>query len=210
MDENLTEEQQIEQLKRFWKEYGLSIVIGIVLALVIGFGWRYYRQYKIQQSQEASVIYQKVMISAMNGQTKIAEQSANILLKHYSRTPYAALTALYLAKRAVQQNKLDFAVTQLNWAIKHAYSEEFSQIARIRLARVYIAQNKAQIALSTLSHIDDQSFKGLIFDTMGDAYQQLGKTYKAKIAYLSALKNLSDSSVTRPLLQMKLNNLRVK
>ena len=46
MTEYLTEQEQIEQLKTWIKQYGLTILFGIVIALVLSFSWHYWQQYR--------------------------------------------------------------------------------------------------------------------------------------------------------------------
>jgi len=203
----ITEEQQIETLKKYWKEYGFSIVLGIILAIVVGSGWRFYQKYKTQKSEQASLIYERVMIDLVNNQNDDAKQQANHLIQQFSGTPYAKLAALTLAKQAVNQNKLDKAIDSLHWVVNHASNRALKQIAKIRLSRIYIQQNKAEQALKTLTTINAKSYKGLVLETQGDAYLKLGQTNKARDAYQAALKATPNPEVMRPILQMKLNNL---
>ena len=61
MDENLTEEQQIELIKKIWKEYGFSAIAGIAIALTVGFGWRFYQNFVTRRAESASIIYERVI-----------------------------------------------------------------------------------------------------------------------------------------------------
>lgn len=204
-----TEEQQVEDLKRWWKEYGLSIITGVVLAIVIIFGWRFYKQYTTQKAEGASIIYERMMIDVMNGDTKDAAVQASVLLKDFTSVPYSKIAALVLAKQYVAQNKYNLAIKQLTWVIKHAKrsNSAFAQIAQIRLARIYVQQKKADQALGVLKKTNDSSFMGLIAEVRGDAYLQLKQKDKARAAYQEALKNIPNSNKSHPLLQMKLDDL---
>ena len=42
MEQFATEEQQVEAIKRFWKEHGTAIIVGAALGLGGLWGWRYY------------------------------------------------------------------------------------------------------------------------------------------------------------------------
>jgi predicted negative regulator of RcsB-dependent stress response len=202
---NYTEEQQIEQLKKIWKEYGLSVITGVVLALAVGFGWRFYRQYTTTRAEKASIIYERVIVDLANNQAKDAAVQATRLKDKFKSTPYANLAAFALAKLAVSQQKLDDAVKQLKWVVAHNHNKVYKQLALIRLARIDAALGKSDEALKQLSSVVDKTFTSLIYEAKGDIYMQLGKKEQAKDAYQTALKTLPDDAANRPLVQMKLN-----
>lgn len=207
MDENLTEEQQIELIKKIWKEYGFSAIAGIAIALTVGFGWRFYQNYVTSRAERASIIYERVLSDLVTNQIQDASTQSHLLIQNYSATPYAKLAAFLLAKQSVLENKLDDAVTQLQWVVKHGSSDTFLQIARLRLARVYLAQKKPDEALDILKKVNSNAYLGLISEVRGDAYLQLKKVDQARDAYQTALKQLPDTAINRSLLQMKLDDL---
>lgn len=207
MSDYQTEEQQVEALKQWWKEYGLSIILGIIIAIVVIFGWQLYKRHKTKVGQEASVIYARMSIDVLNNQQQDAINQAKILLRNFAATPYADLAALTLAKYEVLANKLDEAVKQLQWVVKHAHSDALQQIAKMRLARIYILQDKLQQALDLLSNLKNSVFAGLAAEIQGDAYIKLGKVDKARAMYQLALKQIPVAEQNRPILQMKLDNL---
>ena len=207
MSSHITEEQQLEQLKKFWKEYGLSIITGVVLALVIGFGWRFYRSYITQRAQTASVVYSRVMIDVATANLKDAQEQVNRLLSDYKHTPYSDLGALMLAKVYVTQNNLSQAKQNLNWVIDHAHTKTFKQLALIRMARLELADGQFQNALNALSKVILPSFLPMIEEVKGDVYVKMGEKDKARVAYQAALKALPEDAMGRSVLRMKLNDL---
>jgi len=204
LSDYVTEEQQIEALKRWWKEYGLSIVVGVTLAIVVIFGWRFYQNYETRGAQQASILYTRMTIDVLNNQKQDAVIQAKSLRANFTGTPYAKIAALTLARYAVLQNKLDEAVSQLHWVVKHASSKVLVQLARLRLARIYIVQNKTAEALGLLKHIKDASLAGLVAEAQGDAYTKLGDVNKAQAMYRLALKEIPMPEQNRSILQMKL------
>ncbi len=42
-----SEEQQVEAIKRFWKENGTAIIAGVVLGLGGLYGWRYFQDQQL-------------------------------------------------------------------------------------------------------------------------------------------------------------------
>ncbi|OGT06110.1 MAG: hypothetical protein A2103_05005 [Gammaproteobacteria bacterium GWF2_41_13] len=207
MDQYLTEEQQVELLKRLWKEYGLAVLTGVVLAVMIVFGWRFYQTYRTEQRQQASMIYEHMMVSLINHQYDEANNQAKILRSHFHRTPYGTIAALTTAKIAVDRGDLMMAVRMLRWASTHGQGDALRQTARIRLARIYLDQKKPNQALNILETVDDEAFMPLIDETKGDVYLQLGSTLQARMAYDRALTALPDTALNRPLLEMKLADL---
>ena len=207
MSDYVTEEQQIEALKEWWKEYGLSIIIGLVLAIIVIFGWRFYQRHKTNVAEKASIVYARMTVDVLNNQWQDAITQAKLLRKNFTRTPYAKIAALTLAKHAVSQNNFNDAVTQLNWVVKHASSDVLLQLARLRLARIYITQNKTKEALSLLKRMRHSSFAGLAAEVQGDVYVKLGNVDKARQMYQLALKEIPSPDQSRPVLQMKLDNL---
>lgn len=203
----VTEEQQIEALKRWWKEYGLSIVIGVALAIVFIFGWRFYQRHKTKVGQAASIVYTRMTVDILNDQWTDAVEQANLLRKDFARTPYAKIAGLTLAKHALLQSNLDEAVMQLLWVVKHAGSSIIAQVANLRLARVYIEQNKIPQALKSLRNIKNSLLAGLVAEVKGDAYVKLGKQDQARAMYQLALKKIPQADQSRPILQMKLSDL---
>lgn len=208
-DEHLTDEQQVELLKKLWKEYGLAIILGLLFATSLSLGWKYYKQYKIQQAQYASIIYERMIADMMGHQTEEAKQQADILVHQFKHTPYATLSAFTLAKFAVDQKEMDIAIQHLKWIIKRSHNKDFRQIARIRLARIYLSLDQTQPALDTLHKMESSAYIGLILALQGDIYTQLKQTDEAKKAYKTALDKLPEQATIRPLLQMKLDNLPV-
>jgi len=207
MSDYVTEEQQIEALKEWWKEYGLSIIIGLVLAIMVIFGWRFYQRYKTNVAERASIVYTRMTVDVLNSQWEDAITQAKLLRKNFARTPYAKIAALTLAKREVSQNNFSDAVTQLNWVVKHASSAILLQLARLRLARVYIMQDKIKEALALLQRMKNSALAGLAAEIQGDVYVKLGNIDKAREMYQLALKKIPSSDQSRPVLQMKLDNL---
>lgn len=210
MADHLTEEQQVEALKKFWKENGLSIIAGIVFAIVVTFGWQYYKSYRNSISERASALYIHLdeQLSLKN-QSNLADflTQAKFLQAHYRGTPYASLATFSLVKQYVEQKKFNEAVTQLNWIVQHGSAKFFKQLARLRLARILLMQNQPEQALDVLSVVNSQAYLGLILDVRGDAYLQLKQKGKARTAFQGALKAIPPQSDVSSLIQMKLNNV---
>lgn len=199
-----TDKEQIEMIKKWWNDYGKALLIAIIIGLALGFGWRYWRQHKVEVSQQASGIYQSMTIAAEKQDEKTATVLADKLMKDFSNTAYASLAGLLSAKNSVEQKQLKQAYQDLQWVIKNSDVKSFRQIARIRAARILIAENKAKAALKLLSTVDDKSYAPLTSEVKGDAYASLNNKKAALEAYKAANLGLLEMGMTNPLLQMKM------
>lgn len=205
----MTEQEQIQQLKAWVKQYGPAIIGGIVLALVISFGWRYWQSYQDRILTHASGVYDELLTMRAQQNGAGTQVQAEKLLRNYPKTPYAQMASLMLAREAVQQKNYKEAITRLNWVIDHSKDKGLRQIARTRIARILIADNKPQEAITLLDKVDDKSFMGLINEIKGDAYLALNNPAAARTAYKKAVEELPAMEAARPILQMKLENLAV-
>ena len=225
MDVYVTEEQQIEAIKKWWKANGNSILIGIVVAIIAVLGWQGWRQHQRDSGESAAAVYGQMMDAAKLAQqdrldNKTKERDAQLatinhlgqqLKDTYSGTEYGTFAAMLLAREAVLANKLDDAVSELTWANEHAKSEGVRLIANLRLARVLAAKEDYDAALKQLDSVKPGAQEDSYEEVRGDIYVQQGNVEKAREAYqqamlLSAEKN---GGTARPILKIKHDNLLV-
>ncbi len=207
MTEYLTEQEQIELLKSWIKQYSVVILAGVLIAAVAITGWRYWQQRQNKILTHASAVYDEMLtMRAQNDSTSTLVQ-AQKLFSHYPQTTYGQMAAFMLARDAVIKKDYPEAEKRLNWIIEHSKIDSIRQIARIRLARTLIAENKPQEAIKELQTVEDNSFNGLTDEVKGDAYLALNDTKMARQSYQQALDELPNADVIRPILRMKYDNL---
>jgi predicted negative regulator of RcsB-dependent stress response len=204
-----TEEEQIEAIKAWWKQYGTSVIAGLVLGGAIMGGTKYWMSHQNQKAVAASTEYQ-VLIDALDKDNldQVLSRGA-ALVDQYPGTPYAALAALAMAKAKVEQGKFDEAEGHLQWVIDHGNQPELKHIARLRLAKLLLAEDKADAALAQLGGADPDNFQAAYEELKGDIYTHQGKTAQARSAYQAALAAMPEG-VDRSNLQMKLDDLGAK
>lgn len=203
----LTEQEQVELLKKWLKEYGLVILVSVLLALAILFGWRTWQERQMKISLRASALYDEMIIHQAQNNKTLTLNAARKLFRKYKNTLYGEFAALSLAKEAIRTSDFKKAEEYMEWVIKKGQNASLRQIARLRLARLLIAEKKLPFALKALRNVEDKSFKGMIEEIKGDAYLALKEPEKAREAYGQALKSLPNAEIIRPLLQMKYDNL---
>ena len=209
MTEHLSDQEQIQMLKNWWKQYGMTLVIGLCVFLSASYGWRYWQQYKTHQTELASMIYSEVInLNDMNKADEVKLLTEN-LLKNYPRTVYASLAALIVAKDAVESDKLADAEQKLQWVVDKGKQKALQQLARIRLARVLLADKKPTEALAVLAKLDvTTALTAEAAEVKGDVLVVLGKKAEALQSYQIALTINKVKAVESPLLQMKIQEVQ--
>ncbi|MEH6528765.1 MAG: tetratricopeptide repeat protein [Porticoccus sp.] len=212
MAEHLSDEEQLESFKRWWKENGIFTIVAVVLVAGGYFGWEFWNDHRQERAETASVLYQKMMVAAdvepgdklsMAQEASVTELAGN-LRDEYTNTQYARYGALLLAKIAVEKNDLDAAAEQLQWVADGA-DEGLELIARLRLARVEAARGNLDLAISMLN-IEAKTLASAYAEARGDLYLLKGDKSAAYESYQQALQQVADNR-TRSLLELKLNQV---
>lgn len=200
--------EQAERVKKYCREYGVSMALGIIFAILISWGWHYWRQAQENYLLTASIQYERLLAETMKNESTTTQNNlAEGLLKNYSHTPYASLAALLLAKQAVNQNDLADASHKLFWVIRHGEDQKLRSIARVRLIRVLLAANQPTQALNILAENNDPAYEPIFLEEQGDIFINLGRSKEALRSYLAAKQAFSKSNIEQPRLEMKINNL---
>jgi len=207
VDEFLSDKEQAERLKKWWLDNYKSILSGIIIAIIIIFGWRWWQHRVLVRSLTASAMYGQMtsMLSANDGPSAL--KVANELINNYDDTPYASQAALALAQYDVGTQKPDDAMQMLNYVIKNSKDNGLKLLARLRLARVKLMVGDPQAALNALKNVHPGGFAALYDELSGDAYMRLHQPDKARVAYRQALKNWLPDMGDKSLVQMKLDDL---
>ena len=217
MSAHLSEEEQLEALKRWWKENGTSTVASIVIAISAYFGWQFWQTNQQAQAEAASGVFQQMMEAAnpTAGTAVTAEGRATAshlageLKGNYSGSLYAKQAAMLLAKLAVEDNELDKAAEELRWVLSHSPSAAVAALSHLRLAKVLYAQGKFDETINELSKVEAGAYASAYEELKGDALLSKSDTQGARAAYQLSLDTLSTGEgARRALLEMKLNNLR--
>lgn len=203
----LTEQEQIELLKNWIKQYSLVILAGVCLAIIAISGSRYWQQRQNKMLSHASAIYDEMLTKRAQNDTQATFIQAQKLFTHYPKTTYGQIAALMLARDSVIKTDYPEAEKYLHWILNNGNSSSLKQIAKIRLARLLIAEDKPQAAVKLLEKMDDPGFNGLVNEVKGDAYLAMKNLPMARQSYQQALAGLPNAEVIRPLLQMKYDNL---
>ncbi|WP_051234920.1 YfgM family protein [Marinimicrobium agarilyticum] len=215
---DLTEEEQLEALKRWWKENGKWVVTAVVVAVGGYFGWTTYQDQQLAKATSGSALYSELLdtLRVQSGEAISDEARAEVaelvsqLKENHADSAYGINAALIHAGQAVKDGDLETAESELRWVLDQQPSEETRQLAQVRLARVIAAQGELDDALAALEAGNpSKAMQAEYAEVRGDILSQQGNTDGAIEAYQSALESLDMQQQNRQrLLQMKLDNLQ--
>jgi len=204
---DLEEQEQIEEIKDWWRQYGklvLLAVVSVLLTITAFQGWRYYRH---QQAVAAVTLYSQLQEADQAKDAKKVNAIAEQIIDKYASTPYAGIAALTAARASFNTGELAAAKTRLQWVIDNAKDEEMRDIARLRLAGVLLDEKKYPEALKLLDVKPVDAYNGLFADMRGDILAGQGKAAEARIAYQQALDKSDPKSPYYHVVQLKLDAL---
>jgi len=151
----LSPEEQDEKAKKWLKENGLAIGVGIALGFGAIFG---YNQYKgnVQANAESASSLFSTALSAFND-SKNADIDAQLakLKESHQRSAYASKVVLMKASQLANID-LSSAYTELQWVVDNAPEKGLVHTARIRQVKIDIANgqlDQAKRLMTGLSHI---------------------------------------------------------
>ncbi len=204
---DLEEQEQLDELKHFWKQYGNSITWVLIVVLSAFAAWNGYQYWTRTQAAQAAAMYDEVERVVAIGDVAMAERAFGDMKERFARTAYAQQAGLLLGKTAVEKGKPDTAKAVLTWVSEKSTDEGFSAIAKLRLAGLLIEEKSLDAALKILEAVPPSEFKALFEDRKGDVYNLQGKSNEAKQAYLAAYAAFDERADYRRLVEIKLNAL---
>jgi predicted negative regulator of RcsB-dependent stress response len=208
VDELLSEKEQIEAIRSWWKENGSYIVSGVVIGVGLLLGWNYWNSQKAQTALQASAVYESLVEEVADGNSEAAGTIAADLYENYGSTVYRGLARLAMAKLYMDLGRDQDAANELTQLLAESGDSEAQLLARLRLAKILLYQDKPQEAVDLVQGYRDTAFAARYSETLGDAYSALGQTGAAREAYSAALAdNPNAPTVNRTLVQMKINDL---
>ena len=205
---DLQEQEQLEDLKHFWKQYGNLITWTVVLVLGAFAAWQGWNRWQESQSEKASAMYDELERVAEAGDVARVAQVFAELKERYPRTAFAEQGGLLTAKAQFDKGQADNARAALAWVAEHAIEGEYKTVARLRLAGLLLDAKQYDEALKQLDAAkDDKAFEGLVADRRGDVLMAQGKKDEARASYQAAYKALDASVDYRHLVEAKLTAL---
>jgi predicted negative regulator of RcsB-dependent stress response len=202
-----SEKEQLEQVKSWIKENGMSLVLGVVLGLGGVYGWRGWQSHQVTVAEKVSAELHATEQSLSADQYEQAAIQAEKLVKESQGALYVDMSRLLLARARVEQGLLDKAIVPLKDIVADKQSV-FNTIARLRLARIYLAQSKLDEVEQLISESVDNAYAHAFEELRGDLEFTRGQYSAARTAYLNSMTLASQDTDTQ-FLQMKIDDLPV-
>ena len=205
-EEYLTDDEQLEAVKRAFTEYAPWILGGIVLGVGGWFGYQQYGSHQNSVALQAAGQFNQMTAALQMNDGKKSLELAQGLIKEFPNSPYADQAQLTIARIDVESGKSADAIAPLTQVMNNSKDSELKQVARLRLARVLIDQGKPDDAIKTLAEGTPGSFAGRYHEVHGDALNAKKDIAGATSEYTQALAT-SDGGADAALLQLKLADL---
>ena len=207
---DLEEQEQVDELKAWWKQHGtkaMALMAAFVISVAAWNGWQFY---EARQTKEAAALYDVLRKELSTNNKKGIRAVAGQLIDKYPRTPYAVDAAMFAAKTNFESGDAKSAKAQYQWVIEHAKQDQSKYLARLRLAVVLVDEKNFAEALKQLDAKHDKAFDPLFHDLKGDMYALQGKPTEARAAYQAAISALPKDSPYKNFVQIKLDALGVQ
>jgi predicted negative regulator of RcsB-dependent stress response len=206
-EDYLTDDEQLENVKRVVAENWLWVAGGVVLGAALIFGYRYYESYRNDRALRAAARFEELTSALARDDQGKLRQVADGLIKEFPTSPYADQAQLVLARLSVDNGKLADAIAPLTQVMSNSKDSELRRIARLRLARVVIAEGKPDDAIKTLAEDTWGAFAGQAHEVRGDAFYAKHDVQGAMKEYQAALGAGDPGSADFGLLQLKIADL---
>ena len=201
-----SEQEQIEEIRAWWDEYGNYIIAGVVIGALLLFGWNYYKTSKANAEIAASVMYDELADHVAEGRVDEAERVSGDLDASYPDSAYAMQSKFAMARLYMDNNRDADAAAVLRELVDSNQSPSFAAVARLRLAKILHYQEKYDEVLALLDLEETPGFTARYAEARGDALVALGRFDDARGEYLVALAD-SGQTVDPTFLQLKMMDL---
>ena len=204
---DLEQQEQLDQVKHFWKQYGNLITWLLVLVLGAYAAWTGYLYWQQQRATGASGLYEELDHAALDGSVDKALLAFTDLKGKYAGTTFAEQGALLTAKMAADHGKSDQGKAALQWLVNDGKNANLVGVARLRLAGMQMDAKQYDEALKTLQGDLPEEFNALANDRRGDILLAQNKKDEAIKAYAASWKDLGATVEYRRFVEGKLTML---
>lgn len=204
---DLQEQEQIDALKAFWKQYGNLITWVLILALGAFAAWNGWNWWQRDQATKAGAMFDELDRAAAAGDAAKVGRVFDDLKARYPRTVVAQQGGLLAAKVQVDHGQDETARATLAWVATQAVEDEYRVLARLRLAGLLLQAKQYDQALTELGPPQAGPFEALVADRRGDVLLAQGKRDEARAAYETAFAAMDDKLDYRRLIEAKLVSL---
>ena len=206
---DLEEQEQLDQLKHFWSQYGNLITWALIAVLAVFAGSNAYQYWQRSQATQAAAMFEELERVAKAGDVAKLDRALADMKDKFASTSYAQQAGLLAAKVYFEAGKQDEAKSALTWVAEKSSDEGYQAIARLRLAGILLEAKAYDEALKQLGGTFAPDFAALVADRRGDVLLAQGKKTEAGAEYLKAYLGLEERDEYRRLVEVKMASLGV-
>ncbi len=207
MDAYVTEQEQVEQIRRWWKNNGTALLLGLSLGIGGLGAYRYWDATQTARAESASQNYEQLIEMAAAQKLDDAMKAGHAIIESYPDSVYAKLSSLLIAKMAVEKHDYTQARAELQRLLDNDGHGQLANVARERLARLLLAEGKADDAFKQLEAIPVMAGEDNTAELRADVLAARGDVSGARAKYLEALASADKLGLDRDSIQLKLDNL---
>ncbi len=204
---DLDEQEQLDQLKHFWRTYGNIITWALIAVLGTFAAWNGYQYWQRSQAAQASAMFDEVERSVASNDVAKVERALADMNAKFGSSVYAQQAGLLAAKVFYDKSNLDAAKKALSAVAEKSSDEGYQAIAKLRLAGILIESKSFDEATKQLAGTFPKDFEPLVADRRGDVLALQGKPAEAKVEYVKAFKGFEERTGYRRLVEVKINAL---
>ncbi|MDT8448993.1 MAG: tetratricopeptide repeat protein [Wenzhouxiangellaceae bacterium] len=184
------EHEQSERVRNWLRENGVSILMGVVLALAGIFGWRQWQDYRAEQAALANEYFTVIQQDLQADRLESAAEQFAAMREAAGSNGYVALAGMLLASSQAEAGNNDAAAGILSDLLGGGKWKALEPLIRLRLAQVESARDNAEAGLALLQGDPPTGFEALWYETRGDLLRDLGRLEQAANAYSLAVEQL--------------------
>jgi predicted negative regulator of RcsB-dependent stress response len=206
---DLEEQEQLDEIKHFWKQYGNAITWVLIIVLGAYAGWNGWQYWQRSQAAQAAAMFDEVDKVSREGDADKLQRAFDDMKSRFASTAYAPQAGLLVAKTLYEAGKADAAKAALTWVAEKSTDAGYASVGRLRLAGLLMDSKAYDEALKLLDTGMSPEFAALQADRRGDILLAQGKKPEAKEQYLKAYKQMDERTDYRRMVLVKLNSLGV-
>ncbi len=201
---DLEEQEQLDELKHFWKRWGDLITWALIAVLGSYAAWMGWQSYAAKQAMQSAALYDTVERAALGGDMALLDRSVSDIKDKFATTTYAQQAALLAARVYNDKDRKADAKAQLSWVVEKASDEGYQALARLRLAALLVEDKAYDEARKQLSAKTPDAFAPLMSDRLGDLAALQAQPAEAVQHYKAAWKGFEPNADYRRLVAVKL------
>ena len=203
----LTPEEQDERARKWLKDNGPALEIGIALGLGAIFGYEQYKTSVQSNAEQASALYDAALEEVADSSLSDIDAQVTELKENYASSSYASKAVLLKAKK-LSISDLDAAYNELQWVVDNSKEVGLQHTARIRQAKIKLSQGDLSAAQALASFTPTQGFESNYAEVLGDVNVRNGDSDGARQQYQKAIDTLPAASQNyAQLLSLKIGRL---